>query len=47
MKTVELNEQESDFLKFLIEENVLSGQVTYSETAKVIAQNIINKLDEE
>ncbi len=42
---IELNEQQTDFLKFLIEENVLSGQITYSENAKGIAQQIINKLE--
>lgn len=45
MKTIELNEQQVEWLKFFIEQDVLDGQITYTETSKEIAQQIINKLE--
>lgn len=44
-KTIELNEQQTMFLKSLIEEEVLDTYSDYSETSKVVALQIINKLN--
>ena len=49
-KTIELNEQQSEIIKAMMEEVIdgknLEGDASWSKTSKAIAQQIINKLEE-
>lgn len=44
MKTIELNEQQIEHLKIMLEESLTEH---FSATTKAIAQQIINKLNEQ
>lgn len=52
MKTIELNDQQVDYLKEMLEEiandsfRIVFGDQKYSRTYQAIAQQIINKLEE-
>ncbi len=47
MTTIELNEQQVEFLKEVLQDEVIdTANLAYGNTSKAIAQQIINKLEE-